>query len=181
MVFGALRRRFRREVGYLTEQLGALLAAATFIVFGAGLLEPSLSHVTWAVAGYALLSLTVVRMLPVGIALIGTHARPPTVAFVGWFGPRGLASIVFAVLLVEAEGQLPHESVILTTTFFTIALSVLLHGLTAAPLARRYADWFAAHPRPRMLPVESGTVPDVRWRLTETGRAAEEAPIDRSG
>ena len=181
MVFGALRRRFRSEVAYLTEQLGALLAAATFIVFGAVLLEPSLSDVTWAVAGYALLSLTVVRMLPVGIALMGTHARSPTVAFLGWFGPRGLASIVFAVLLVEAEGTLPHESVILTTVFVTIGLSVLLHGLTAAPLARRYADWFAAHPRRETLPVESGTVREVRWRLPETDRSPERASLDRSG
>jgi NhaP-type Na+/H+ or K+/H+ antiporter len=167
MVFGGLRRRLRREVGYLIEQVGALLGAATFIVFGAVLLEPSLDHVTWAVAGYALLSLTVVRMLPVGVAMLGTKARPPTVAFLGWFGPRGLASIVFAVLLVEAEGKLPNENVLLTTTFFTIGLSVLLHGLTAAPLARRYARWFAARPRPETLPVESGTVPEVRWRLPD--------------
>jgi NhaP-type Na+/H+ or K+/H+ antiporter len=104
MVFGGLRRRFGHEVGYLVEQLGALLAAATFIVFGAVLLEPALGRVTWAVAGYALLSLTVIRMLPVAIAMLGTHARPPTVVFLGWFGPRGLASIVFAVLLVEARG-----------------------------------------------------------------------------
>jgi sodium/hydrogen antiporter len=171
MVFGGLRRRFRAEfraeVGYLIEEVGALLAAATFIVFGAALLEPSLDHLTWAVGGYALLSLTIVRMLPVGIAMVGTGARRPTVAFLGWFGPRGLASIVFAVLLVEAEGKLPHENVLLTTTFVTIGLSVLLHGLTAAPLANRYARWFAEHPRPETLPVESGGAREVRWRLPD--------------
>ena len=168
MVFGGLRRRSQAEVGYLIEEVGALLAAATFVVFGAALLEPSLDHLSWAVAGYALLSLTIVRMLPVGIAMIGTRARPPTVAFLGWFGPRGLASIVFAVLLVEEKGTLPHETVLLTTTFVTIGLSVLLHGVTAAPLARRYANWFAEHRRPETLLVEVGAAPEVRWRRPDT-------------
>ena len=76
MVFGALRRRVGGEVGYLIEEIGALLGAATFIVFGAVLLRPALEAATWAVAGYAVLSLTVVRMVPVAIALVGTHARP---------------------------------------------------------------------------------------------------------
>jgi len=164
MVFGGLRRRVGGEVGYMVDQLGALLAAATFVVFGAVLLEPSLDNVTWAVAGYAVLSLTVVRMFPVAIAMAGTGARRPTVAFLGWFGPRGLASIVFAVLLVEAEGKLPSEGTLLTTIFVTIGLSVLLHGLTAAPLARRYARWYQTHPRGDTLPVESGEAHHVRWR-----------------
>ena len=164
MVFGGLRRRVGGEVGYLVDQLGALLAAATFVVFGATLLEPNLDNVTWAVFGYAVLSLTIVRMLPVAVAMTGTGARRPTVAFLGWFGPRGLASIVFAVLLVEAEGKLPNESVLLTTIFVTIGLSVLLHGLTAAPLARRYARWYEGHPRPETLAVESSLAPHVRWR-----------------
>jgi NhaP-type Na+/H+ or K+/H+ antiporter len=167
MVFGGFHRRFGGEVGYLIEELGSLLAAATFVVFGAVLLEPALSHVTWAVAGYALLSLTVVRMLPVAIAMLGTHASTRTVAFLGWFGPRGLASIVFAVLIVEARGELRGENVLLVTIFFTIGLSVLLHGLTAAPLARRYSRWFAAHPQPQTLPVESEEVSEVRWRMRQ--------------
>src|SRR5262249_20785511 len=123
----------------------------------------ALSDITWAVAAYAVLSLTLVRMLPVAVSLIGTHARPQTVAFVGWFGPRGLASIVFAILLIEPNGELPHEHVLLTTVFLTIGLSVLAHGVTAAPLARRYAAWYAAHPRPSR--VESGEVHEIRWRV----------------
>ena len=140
--------------------------AATFVVFGAVLLEPSLSDVTWAVAAYAALSLTLIRMLPVALSLIGTHARRPTVAFLGWFGPRGLASIVFAILLIEPSGDLPHEHVVLTTVFTTIGLSILAHGVTAAPLARRYSAWYAAHPRPAR--VESGEVPEVRWRVPQS-------------
>jgi NhaP-type Na+/H+ or K+/H+ antiporter len=168
MVFGAIRRRRGGEIGYLLEELGALLGAATFIVFGAVLLEPALDDLTWAVAGYAVLSLTVVRMLPVAIAMAGTGARRPTVAFLGWFGPRGLASIVFAVLLIQSEGTLPHERVILTTVFATIGLSVLAHGATAAPLASRYARWFAEHPDADALRVESGEARDVRWRFGQT-------------
>jgi sodium/hydrogen antiporter len=164
IVFGGLRRRIGGEVGYLLEQLGALLGAATFVVFGAVLLEPALSEVTPAVVVYALLSLTLIRMAPVAVALLGTRAKPPTVAFLGWFGPRGLASIVFAVLLIEAPDELPHESGLLATVFVTIGLSVLLHGVTAAPLARRYAAWFRSHPDAESLHVEAGEVADIGWR-----------------
>jgi len=166
LVFGGIRRRRGGEVGYLMEQLGALLGAATFVVFGGAFLGPAIADAGWAVAGYALLSLTFVRMVPVAIAMIGTDARPRTVAFLGWFGPRGLASIVFAVLVVEAEGELPHEQLLLTTVFLTIGLSVLAHGVTAAPLGRRYARWFAEHPATPRLRVEAGQASDVRWRLS---------------
>ncbi len=146
IVFGGLRRRRRGEVGYLIEEGGAILSSVTFIVFGAVLLGPALGEVTWAVVLYALLSLTVVRMLPVAIAMLRTGARRPTVGFLGWFGPRGLASIVFAILVIE-EGGLPHDDTLLVTVFVTIGLSVLAHGISAAPLAERYARWFDTHPR----------------------------------
>ena len=68
-------------------------------------------------------------------------------AFLGWFGPRGLASIVFAVIVIE-ESQLPHEHLIVLAIYITVGLSVFAHGLTAAPLADRYASWFERHPRP---------------------------------
>jgi NhaP-type Na+/H+ or K+/H+ antiporter len=163
-VFGALRRRIGGEVGNLIEELGDVLGAVTFIVFGAVLLGPVLGDVTWSVALYAVLSLTVVRMLPVAIAMIGTGARRPTLAFLGWFGPRGLASIVFAVLVLE-EGGLPHDELILVTTYIAIGLSVLAHGATAAPLANRYADWFESHPRDARPSLEGSEVRDVRWRF----------------
>ena len=163
-VFGALRRRTGGEVGHLIEELGDVLGAVTFIVFGAVLLGPVLGDVTWSVALYAVLSLTVVRLLPVAIAMIGTGARRPTLGFLGWFGPRGLASIVFAVLVVE-EGGLPHDDLILVTTYVAIGLSVLAHGLTAAPLAHRYAAWFESHPRDTLPSLEGSEVRDVRWRF----------------
>jgi NhaP-type Na+/H+ or K+/H+ antiporter len=170
LLFGALRHRVGGEVGYLVEELGALLGAATFVVFGAAFLEPALSGITWAVAGYAILSLTLVRMLPVGIAMLGTQARPPTLAFLGWFGPRGLASIVFAVLIVEESGTLPHEGLLLTTIYATVGLSILLHGLTAAPLARRYGAWYSARPAAG---IQAESAHEVRWRthLPSSARA----------
>jgi NhaP-type Na+/H+ or K+/H+ antiporter len=163
-VFGAIRRRSGGEVGHLIEELGEIFNAVTFIVFGAVLLGPVLGDVTWSVALYAVLSLTVVRLIPVGIAMIGTGARRPTLAFLGWFGPRGLASIVFAVLVLE-EGGLPHDGLILTTTYLTIGLSVIAHGLTAAPLANRYASWYESHPRDALPRLESSEVREVRWRF----------------
>jgi len=163
-VFGALRRGSGGEVGHLIEEVGEVFNAVTFIVFGAVLLGPVLGEVTWSVALYAVLSLTVVRMLPVAIALIGTGARKQTVAFLGWFGPRGLASIVFAVLVVE-EGGLPHDDLILVTTYLAIGLSVFAHGLTAAPLANRYASWYESHPRDALPAMEGSEVRDVRWRF----------------
>ena len=145
-VFGGLRREVGGEVSLFLEEAGGLLGAVTFILFGAVMLVPVLDDLSGAVVLYALLSLTLVRMISVALAMLGSGARRPTVAFLGWFGPRGLASIVFAVILVE-EADLANESVLLNTIFLTIGLSVVLHGLTAAPLAARYAAWFAAHPR----------------------------------
>jgi sodium/hydrogen antiporter len=163
-VFGVLRRRAGGEVGNLIEELGEVFGGVTFIVFGAVLLGPALGDLTWSIALYAVLSLTIVRMLPVAIAMIGTGARRPTLAFLGWFGPRGLASIVFAVLVLE-EGGLPHDDVILVAIYIAIGLSVFAHGLTAAPLADRYASWFESHPRDALPPLESSDVRDVRWRF----------------
>jgi NhaP-type Na+/H+ or K+/H+ antiporter len=131
---------------------------------------------------YAVLSLTLARMLPVAAAMIRSGARLPTVAFLGWFGPRGLASIVFAVLVVD-DAHLAGAPTILTTTYATIGLSVFAHGITAAPLARRYARWYEAHP-PSGLPVmESVPVPNHRTRGSSdrnTGAGSETSSVPRS-
>jgi NhaP-type Na+/H+ or K+/H+ antiporter len=82
------------------------------------------------------------------------------VAFLGWFGPRGLASIVVGVLVLE-ESDLPHGDLLLDTVFVTIGLSVLAHGLGAAPLADRYATWFESHPRNGVPDLERSEVADV--------------------
>jgi NhaP-type Na+/H+ or K+/H+ antiporter len=151
-VFGGVVSREAHEASRLSEEVGGLLGGVTFLVFGAVFLGPALEHTSWQIALYAVLSLTLVRMLPVAIAMVGSRARMPTVGFLGWFGPRGLASIVFAVIVVE-EANLPGTHTILYAVAVTIGLSVLAHGVSAAPLARRYARWYESHPgdqRPAM-------------------------------
>ena len=130
LVYGGIVSDEHGTDSLLAEEIGSILDGATFVVFGAAILGPALSVLDWRIALYAVLSLTVVRMVPVWLAMAGMHARPPTIAYVGWFGPRGLASIVFALILVEGS-HLPGTPTILAVTFFTVALSVFAHGLTA--------------------------------------------------
>ena len=163
-LFGALRRDTGGEVSYLVEEGGELFNAVTFIVFGAVILGPQLDEVTWQIVLYAVLSLTVVRMLPVALAMLGTGARRPTLAFLGWFGPRGLASIVFAVILLD-DTQLPHLQTLLLAITATIALSVYAHGLTARPLTERYTRWWNSHPRDTLPAMESVPAADHRLRV----------------
>ena len=145
-LFGYLAGSEAEEASRLGEELGDLLGGVTFLMFGAILLGPALEHLSGTAAAYGVLSLTLVRMVPVAIAMAGSGARWRTVGFVGWFGPRGLASIVFAVIVID-ESNLPATNTILVATYFTIGLSVFAHGITAAPLARRYAEWYATHAR----------------------------------
>lgn len=159
LLFGAVVQPETGRMNRVAEELGELLSGLTFLMFGAVLLGPELSRLTWQVAVYAVASLTVIRMVPVAIAMLGTEARPPTIAFLGWFGPRGLASIVFAAIVIE-ESHLPQGPTILLATYLTVGVSVFAHGFSAAPLADRYARWYERHPggnRPAMesVPVES--------------------------
>jgi sodium/hydrogen antiporter len=149
------------HVAAFSEELGGVLNGLTLIVFGGAVLGPLWSQIGLVEVGYAVLSLTLVRLVPVAIAMLGSKARAPTVLFLGWFGPRGLASIVFGVVVVEAAG-VPHTSTLVVATTVTVALSVVAHGVTAAPLVRRYAAWHAAS-KP---PMESTPTPLQRWRHT---------------
>jgi sodium/hydrogen antiporter len=162
-VFGALRRRTGGEVSFLLDEAGEVLNAITMIVFGAVILGPVLGELTWTVVVYAVLSLTVARMAPVAIGMIGTTARRPTVLYLGWFGPRGLASIVFAAIVVE-DAALPHTRTIVLAVFATVAISVYAHGLSARPLTDRYVRWYAAHAPGRQPLMESAGAPEQRPR-----------------
>ena len=161
LTFGALRGR--AEETYMLDELGGLANAATFIVFGAAIVGPVLARATWAEALYAILSLTVVRMVPVAISLLGTRAQLPTVLFTGWFGPRGLASIVFTVIVID-ESDLAHVSTISAVVVLTIVMSVYAHGVTARPLTSRYAAWYAAHRERRPAAMEAVEAGHQRWR-----------------
>jgi sodium/hydrogen antiporter len=165
-IFGGVVSEESEQASRLSEEVGNLLAGVTFLLFGAALLGPALKHVSWQIALYAVLSLTIVRMLPVAIGMIGTGARRPTVAFLGWFGPRGLASIVFAVIVIE-ESHLHGADTILLATYLTIGLSVFAHGITAAPAARAYARWYESH---RRHPPEMESVPTTDHRVRVSRR-----------
>ncbi|MET7698909.1 cation:proton antiporter [Streptomyces sp. NPDC005485] len=127
------------DTAELAEQLAEFLASLSFLVFGAVLLGPALEHLDWRILTYAELSLTVVRMLPVALSLVGTSLALPTVAYIGWFGPRGLASVVFGLLVVEEHVQ--GVQLLGRAIAITVALSILLHGMSATVLANRYGAW----------------------------------------
>jgi sodium/hydrogen antiporter len=160
-------RRDPGDINELAEQVGNVLNGVTFVLFGAILLEPALDELTWELALYAVLSLTVVRMVPVAIAMLGAGAQARTLGFLGWFGPRGLASIVFAVIVIE-ESDLAHEHLLVLAIYLTVGLSVFAHGLTASPLADRYARWYERHPRDHAPPMESAPTAVTRARGTGT-------------
>jgi len=141
--FGRLVEPLDHSSGEFGEDLGTILTMISFLIFGAFILGPRQSAFTTATVIYAILSLTVVRMIPVAISMIGREFRPPTVLYLGWFGPRGLASIIFAGLLVEETG-LAGSEVIVSAVIVTVTLSVVLHGATAPWGANRYAAWVAA-------------------------------------
>jgi NhaP-type Na+/H+ or K+/H+ antiporter len=108
-----------------------------FFLFGAMLLPGALEGIGWRHVLYAFLSLTVLRMAPAALVLMGLGLRPSTLAFLGWFGPRGIASIIY-LLLLYAEYPFEGLEVVGDVILLTVALSILLHGATAAPLARAY-------------------------------------------
>jgi len=118
-----------------------ILVLLSFTVFGAVALAPALGDTTWAVALYALFSLALVRPVSVAISMIGSGRRAPTVAYLGWFGPRGIASIILA-LIVISKFELAHQELIVLIMTITVGASIYLHGLTAWPGANRYADWY---------------------------------------
>ena len=121
-----------------TEEWGQLFNLSVFFLFGllAARAWPQLSAIY---AIYAVLSLTVVRMLPVAIALIGSRLSPATVLFMGWFGPRGLASIVLGLVYLEQQTHQPAELTIRLAVMMTVLFSIFAHGLSAMPGMEIYA------------------------------------------
>ena len=138
LAVGPTVERVGEQLIRFTEAEGQLLNLSVFFVFGvlaAGLVET----LTWQVALYALLSLTVIRMLPVAVSLMGTHLSGVSVLFAGWFGPRGLASIVLGLIVIAEAPRLAGAGQIELVVASTVLLSVLSHGVTAAPLSAAYA------------------------------------------
>jgi NhaP-type Na+/H+ or K+/H+ antiporter len=129
------------EVGELPELLGEVLAFVVWFLFGAVLVPVAFDDFDVSVLAYALLSLTLVRILPVALSLLGTGLDRGTVLFLGWFGPRGLASVVFALLAVEELGETPVVVPAIAAVSLTVLLSVVLHGISAGPLGSRYVSF----------------------------------------
>lgn len=137
MAFGSTVADEEAEVTTLTEEVAGGLTLLVWFVFGAVLLGPAIRHARPADVAFALLALTVVRMVPVAIALMGSGLDRATVGVVGWFGPRGLASVVFTLIAVDSLGEADGQRV-LSAVGITVALSVLAHGVSASPVAAWY-------------------------------------------
>jgi NhaP-type Na+/H+ or K+/H+ antiporter len=137
LLFGHLAKAETHKLVLAAEGTAELFAMGTWVIFGAAVVGQAWPDMTWQVVLYSILSLTLIRMLPIVLSLRGIGEPIEGKLFLGWFGPRGLASIVFAVIVAGAH--LPNESVLINTVVCTVTLSVLAHGLTANPLSRAFA------------------------------------------
>jgi sodium/hydrogen antiporter len=164
LLFGAVTQQaFARPIEF-TETVGLFASFLVWTIFGALFVGTVVTErVSWTAVGYALLSLTVVRIIPVAIALARSGLRWSTVLFMGWFGPRGLASVVFTLIAVE-EFDAHHldSSTLVRVATWAILLSVVLHGLSAVPLAARYGA--SLRGRSDIPELESSPEPALRVR-----------------
>jgi len=142
LAYGAIGGRGGTRLVPFVEETGALVSLLVWLSFGAVAVAVAVKGLTWQVVVYAVLSLTVIRMAPVAVALAGARLGRTAVLLVGWFGPRGLASVVFALLALEDLGQ-PAASQPVAVITATVLLSVIAHGATADPLARRFGPRLA--------------------------------------
>lgn len=137
LVFGntlAFKCKFLYE---FAETEGQILILLTFMIFGIVMIPMAIPNISGTYIVFALLALTVLRMIPVSLALLGTGIKPITSLFLGWFGPRGLASILFALLILE-KTDIPHKEEVFVAIIITVILSIVLHGFTAGPISRWY-------------------------------------------
>ncbi|TDO32686.1 sodium/proton antiporter (CPA1 family) [Paractinoplanes brasiliensis] len=150
---------------FYVEQTAGLASLLVWTLVGAVAVPLLYGRLDWSVAGYAVLSLTVVRIIPVALSLAGSGLGRRTVLFVAWFGPRGLASVVFSLLAVEELGAAGTPVVVVIVS--TILMSVLAHGVTAGPLAARYG---AGAPPDRPPLREPAHTARLSWRVRDSAR-----------
>jgi len=135
LLFGFKAKEATHRLVLASEGTGETLALTTWFVFGAAVIGQSFQHFTWEMLVYALLSLTVIRMFPIFLSLSGTGESTASKLFLGWFGPRGLASIVFAIIVLNED--LPGGQFIAMVVVLTVFFSLVAHGVSANPLAKR--------------------------------------------
>ena len=164
LAYGAIGGQRGARLVPFVEETGALVSLLVWLSFGAVAVAAALQSLTWQIVVYAVLSLTVIRMVPIALALAGARLGRAAVVLVGWFGPRGLASVVFALLALEDIGQ-PAASQAVAVITVTVLLSVIAHGVTADPLARRFGSRLA----PAADEAEQAGLPDVPERGSSAG------------
>ena len=136
LLFGVLAKTERDHFLLAAEGTGDTLALITWVIFGSAVVGQAVGSFNWHILLYAVLSLTVIRMVPVFLSLTGSGISTGGKLFIGWFGPRGLASIVFAVIVLDSK--LPNSDLIAMTVVCTIILSIIAHGITANPLVAAF-------------------------------------------
>jgi len=176
LAFGNSAGRGGVKEVYYVEQTAGLVSLLTWLLFGAVAVPAMLDHADWQMVGYAVLSLTVVRILPVALALVGSGLPRPTVGFIGWFGPRGLASIIFALIALDELHTAADRAV--AAIGITVLLSVVAHGLSAKPLAARYGAAVASSTPP---PAGAQAPPLPVRGLLHSHPIAGHAPHSREG
>ncbi len=127
----------------VSHDVAELLTMLAFVVFGAIVLGPNLAAFDWQMLLYAVLSLTVIRGAAVAISLVASRTKWQTKAFIAWFGPRGIASVLYSFLLLEEADRIAYAGKVVDVVMLTVALSVVAHGVTASSLAELYGRWFA--------------------------------------
>lgn len=168
---GSSRPALSARLDAFTEDAAQLLAIGAFFVFGNVLLPEALDAVTLPVVACVAMTLTIGRMLPVWISLIGTSLPLVSKLFIGWFGPRGLASIVFGLLLLEETREVADVGEQLFAVIaLTVTASIVLHGATAAPGAAAYARWVQANSDVMPEDHEDMAMPRSRWARRTTTR-----------
>ena len=146
MVFGFAVAAVAAGAVRVHRDVGLLASYVVWMAFGATMVGRALEHATGAPWSMAVGALTVVRMVPVALAMIGRRWGWPTILFVGWFGPRGLATVIFAMIAAQELETTAVTDQLVEVASLTVVLSILAHGLTASPLAARYGRWAASLP-----------------------------------
>ncbi len=164
LVVGTTARSLLPRTQEFSETEGQLLTLVTFLLFGSVVLGDVIGEIDGRVIAYAVVSLVVVRPAAVALSLLGSGVRARTVGFIGWAGPRGLASIVYAVIVADSAG-VPGARQVFVVASTTILLSIAAHGVSAAPLSARYGAWMSSVGGPRS--PEHAQVPHLPLRHAE--------------